>query len=747
MRILVMLLALAAAGTTGSSARADDGISGEASVGGSYSGADQDNAKFREYWYDMHSAFAVFPRVRVEYDATVGDADLYVDGGLNGRSGIEGRSTDGDADIEAGARGLFRVSGSYKRIGHNFAYGARSLYGGIGTGELHFNDPNLQPTMTAVSATYYKVSTLNRFVDSAESVNLGLRRDTVTLGVDMTALSPVTAGVTFSGEQRVGSRPFWSSFGMGNAVEIAEPIDYCTLNIGARVGYADTVPVFGGVPLSAEVGGAHSGFQNNIPNVVFDNPGGTVSMSNTYSGLPASGSNSLEPSNYADSISMGLGVGLPYRMRLSGHATVARLVQNSALPAMTVNPNLPFTPPSQTRAEMRVINSLLDGALTMNPVDRVHLKLRYNYRSHGNRSPDFYAPQIVNYDSSMAGSATAQSVSYIERTLEFEQAFDVSRHTRVTSTFEHERSTFVNGSSPLITQNSFKLAVDTMVFDTANVRVSGLHAARESAYPDYSLANAELPWMRKYYAADRNRDEVVLMTSVPVADDVDVSIEHVEGLDDYLHSEFGLQKDRHQASTLDVSYEAGGGVVVSTYYTQEQYATSQRSRQWNPDSGTTSGVGNPYSSSPAPEDPSNWTLDSTTVVRTFGMRSDVPIVAGKVVARIEGGATIANGRLDYSSVLSSTPVDATPFLPNDVAASDDSKAVNAGVSVRYQVTRMIWAALAYRYDLWKFQDDLLDGYTQVAVNGAGAYNGMVSMGTFGKNYEVHTVMLTVGMAF
>jgi hypothetical protein len=204
---------------------------------------------------------------------------------------------------------------------------------------------------------------------------------------------------------------------------------------------------------------------------------------------------------------------------------------------------------------------------------------------------------------------------------------------------------------------------------------------------------------------------------------------------------------------VDISYEAGEGVTLTTFVTQEQYATTQQSRQWNPDSVSgsgvvTPGVGNPYSSAPSPADPSNWTLDSTTVVRTIGMRTDIRLVPDRLSMRIEGGATATNGRLDYSSVLSTTtPADANMWIPNDVLSSDETRSANAGLSFRYQVTKTIWGMLAYRYDLRRIRDDLRDGYTPVAVNWAGAYNGLLAMGTFTKDYEVHTVYAQVGMTF
>ena len=64
------LISLAAIGILAAAAPvlAADGLSGDASLGASYSGRDQGSAKFREYWYDMHSMFALAPVGHVRYE-------------------------------------------------------------------------------------------------------------------------------------------------------------------------------------------------------------------------------------------------------------------------------------------------------------------------------------------------------------------------------------------------------------------------------------------------------------------------------------------------------------------------------------------------------------------------------------------------------------------------------------------------------------------------------------------------------
>jgi len=739
------LISLAAIGilTAAGTARAEDGgFSGQASLGAAVNTGDKDTAKFREYWYDMHSMFSLAPEAHVRYEFPSGGDAYFIDGVLVGESGLQDRSTDGNASLEAGSYGLFKVKGEFTRIGHNFAFGAKSLYSGIGTGTLTLPD-SMQQTMQNINDSNARAAALTTFDNAlANPVDLMLRRDQVKAGIELQAMAPFTFNVDFAGEQRRGERPYGANFGFSNAIEIAEPIDYDTVNVTARASYADVIKAGRDIPLSADVALTHSDFMNNIPSVYFENP---LRWTDSPNGAaPAAGRNALPPSNQANTVIANFNTKLPYSLGLSGHATLSRLDQNAPFIPQTTNSFLAPQPLFRQSAEANVDNSFVAGALTMQPVNRLGLKVAYSYREHKNNTPEYMTPQVVNYDSALAASSTAEVVSSIERVAEFEQVLEVANRTHITTAFENEHSTFIGGSSSMMNENSFKLSVDTQALDWLSARVSALHAVRDSDYPDYTAADGELPWMRKYYAAARDRDQVVVMTSIAAAENLDITLQHIQGLDDYTQSEFGLQKDQHQASTVDVSYDPGDGVSVSTFFSQESYLTHQRSRQWNP-----GGVGDPYGASPGIEDPSNWTVDSTTVINTIGMSTSMQLIPDKLSAQLQGTASAANGKLEFTSPLSSTlaAVDNVAFYPQDFPTSDNTKWVSAGMSLTYQITKSIAATLAYRYDFWKITNALLDGYTPVAMNGTGGYNSLLSMDTMYENYSVHTLFARISTTF
>jgi len=338
--------------------------------------------------------------------------------------------------------------------------------------------------------------------------------------------------------------------------------------------------------------------------------------------------------------------------------------------------------------------------------------------------------------------------------VEAEQVFDLGRRSHLITAYENERESFTNGSSPLMTQNLVKVAVDTRMIEWASIRVSGEHAVRDSAYPNYSEAEGELPWSRKFYAAARDRDKVVVISTFTAVEGWDLTLHHTQAVDTYPESKFGLQRDERRASTLDLTWSPDETVTVNTYYTLEAYRLFQKSRQWTP----SGGAGDPYSKAPGEEDPGNWTADVTTVINTVGMASDFSIIPERLTARLEGAGSVNHGAVDFDSPVgalnggsagATAIADSNAFLPIDIPNVDSSRTLNAGLSLAYRITKALVVTVGYRYDLWQYKDDLLNDSlpTPVLTNFTGMYGNLLTLGNIPQNYEVHTAYAKVSATF
>lgn len=758
----LVTLVIGVLAVAGSSARAVEGLSGSAAVTGAVSGKDEQSPKFREYWYDMRSGFGLSPELTARYEATLGGLPIYADGEINGRTGILKRSTEGDAGVDVGSYGIFKVYGSFERIGHQFAHDAKTLYDGLGTDRMTLNDASFRSAQEQTTVSNARTALLWKAEETARIVDIGLRRDIVKAGVDLAALEPFTVSINFDGEQRRGARPFGALFGSSpgamSVVEVAEPINYDTANVSARIGYAGELPVVN-VPLAADVSAGISNFTNNFESLSIDNP---FILTDSKTGGPAMGRWALAPSNSANTVGANLSTVLPGHVGVAGHASISTLTQNEEL--------LPFTSNSifatiysdmvfpRTTADAKVVNSLYKGSVSYSPVSRLHLMASLSQRQHDNQTEEFVPARVVVGDTATQLNNSSEYVQFTTRQVEVEQVIDLGHRSHLITAFENEHETFTDGSSPLMSQNLFKVAVDTRAIDWASIRVSGSHAVRDSAYPNYTSADGELPWNRKFYAAARDRDQMVVMTTLSVIENTDISLQHTQGTDNYPQTEFGLQKEDHQASTVDVTYSPDPTLTVNSFYTMESYRLHQRSRQWNP-SGATPGTGDPYGqifpwNNPGVESPSNWDADATTVINTIGLSTDMQLVPDRLTAHLEGTGSVTRGRVDFSSMTwtaatTTTPFDNNAFIPADFPNVDSSRSLSAGLSLACVIIKSVVGTLGYRYDLWEYQDDLLkDAFPMpIATNPVRGYNNLITMGIIPRNYEVHTVYAKVSTNF
>ena len=122
-----------------------------------------------------------------------------------------------NVDLTSQTFGLYKFDFGFQRMGHVFAYGVKSVFDGVGTGNL-----TLKPGWDPLPAA--NVLALQLADAQANSVDLLLRRDKLGADLDLDMFWPLDLNLGFTWENRQGARPFGGSLGFGAPVEIAEPI-------------------------------------------------------------------------------------------------------------------------------------------------------------------------------------------------------------------------------------------------------------------------------------------------------------------------------------------------------------------------------------------------------------------------------------------------------------------------------------------------------------------------------------------
>jgi hypothetical protein len=280
--------------------------------------------------------------------------------------------------------GKLSLDASYSEIQRTYSSGSRTLFSGIGTGNLTIPETFRQGAEDAAGAPNAPLASaaLKSYMEAALAngtvFDLQTHRKNLGAALDYTLLPGLTLSVTGRNEQRDGTRPFgfgtyirrqalsgipgtgannfWRETVEARGVELIEPLDYETTEFGATLAFAKN-----GNSFSAGV--FQSEFRNDITALYFDNPfeagpgrasatifdpksdqePGAPNGNNQLRGLVARSSMQLAPNNDYQRAFGTVSLKLPHSTRVN--ATVARGIfkQNDPFMPYAENPFVVFS--------------------------------------------------------------------------------------------------------------------------------------------------------------------------------------------------------------------------------------------------------------------------------------------------------------------------------------------------------------------------------------------------------------------
>jgi MtrB/PioB family decaheme-associated outer membrane protein len=166
--------------------------------------------------------------------------------------------------VQFGRYNDWKVTASYDGTPQVFTTNYRSLWNGLGTGNMALG--SLTPGGTTNAATTQ--THIQDALAATDASTLEVVRKKAGVRLDMRISDAWKAYAAVTDERRTGSKPFGAVFGGGGGggnVEIAEPIDYTTQDFVAGFQFSDPVSSFN---LSASA----SFFRNGIDTFTFENP-------------------------------------------------------------------------------------------------------------------------------------------------------------------------------------------------------------------------------------------------------------------------------------------------------------------------------------------------------------------------------------------------------------------------------------------------------------------------------------------
>ncbi len=137
-----------------------------------------------------------------------------------------------------------------------------------------------------------------------------------------------------------------------------------------------------------------------------------------------------------------------------------------------------------------------------------------------------------------------------------------------TSVYGYLQQTGLTGFGPLLGYPTTPLTGDAAIFSpNNNIVPQSLYGSRDNL--------ADLPGLRRYNLADRNRDRLRFSMDWDATDRLSLLGNFEYDRDDYLHSVYGLQNASAWTAGIDGSYALSNRLTISGFYTHE----NQRARQ------------------------------------------------------------------------------------------------------------------------------------------------------------------------
>lgn len=745
------------------------GVSGEIGViARSVDGA-RESAKFEEY-RDIPEGLA-------------GDARLHysTEGGYFLDLRADGIAQDDQfLGVQGGKYGKYKIELIYDKIPHRFVYDARTLYTGVGTGDLVISNA-IKTNLQNSTSTTDVANRVRDFLTSASTVDLQLIRKTGKGNFELMAFDPFNFRLELSRENRTGTRPFSGTFGFGNSINLPEPIDYDTTQLRLIGEYARN-------PWYVNATYYLSVFENHIGTLRFDNPfritDSTAANAYTLSfqGGPSKGLIDLYPNNTFHNVSLSAAYkALPLKSTISATASWGWMRQDDDLVPYTTNtamsagavsgvPGVPVpfnafdigTLPAR-KFDGKVNTSLYHLLLTSRPLNFMNVKARYRYYSYENKSELISFPGHNRMDAVWEPEHENNiPTSYTKQTAAADLGFDIFKGTRFTLGYAYENTDRTNREGQKQDDNTIKGTLDTKPLAWLDLRASyekswrtvnynfripfvATHLSAPEEAEEFIQAGTpvpQLPFLRKFDQTDRKRDRVQLLATVSPLDSLTLSGSFIYSKDDFNESPFGLRENDYYAYSLEADYALWQRVNLFALYSYEVYKSKGRARQWTPGA-----IGDPFGSEPGLSSNSNWDFEPQDRVHTLRGGFSVAVIPKKLDFKLVYTYVKADGKVSFSSPLGTTANDNNPFLPLNFDEVDNSILQNLEGAVRYNIYKGLSITLGYMWERLKVEDFNLRGFTHVPVTPAGVYQAALLMAPPASGYNVHVIYSRLAYSF
>jgi hypothetical protein len=645
---------------------------------------------------------------------------------------------DQDLTMDGGAAGLFQWSMLYDETPHTYAFGARSLYSGVGSNTLTIANGIRRDLQNSTSIADAAAKLSGYVSQGAQSIDEALRRQKVSGDFTLVATYPFVAKASFSNESRDGVRPWSGSFGFGEFVEVPWPVKYDTRELRVTGEWAKPE---GRIYASGSY--RLSDFVDHYGSLTFDNPLRVTDSANvlgSYDGGPAAGRIALYPSNLYHEASGTLVVKkLPMNGTLNALVSFGFMRQNEPLIPYSTNTSDVLTSASglsfnatdpaglpRSTAETSMNTQTVHVQWTGEPFKKVRLTGQYRLSKLDNHETPLTFSSFVREDQDPRPADTpgalfrALPIAYATQTATGEASYNFSRDSRIGLAYTFGRTTRDFREVAWMNDNKVKASFDTRQFGPVELKSWYQFTTRSTApylFNQYnvvqgdSLAIPNLPYLRKFDEAPYHRHEAQGMVTWHLTDAASLSGHGEYIATNFTESPAGVLWDRRQVYGVDFSYTPTDRVSLFADAGFERTRYEQASRQWFP----FSDVGNPFTGDTGLLSNSNWTATPRDHYYSAGLGLDVFLIEQKLRLTAQYTFSKSAGRQDYTSPLGTPANDLNPFVPLPFTEVDNTVWHTFNPELEYKWSRALSLAAGYHYEKWTIHDYNYNGVSSVVA--------------------------------
>ncbi|MEW6368221.1 MAG: MtrB/PioB family decaheme-associated outer membrane protein [Acidobacteriota bacterium] len=644
----------------------------------------------------------------------------------------------GHYTLDYGKSGLYNLSVDYRKIPHLFSKDGITMWSELEPGRWRVADSiqkaiqDLNPYDPAdplyAGALQRQRAFISSMINTGHDQSLELMRDRGSIGLDVTPSAAWTYGFEYFRENRKGYRPLGTAFGFSWVTELPEHLDNNTQNMRADVQYAKN-----GTTLEAAYN--VSLFRNDLDSIVWDNPyrydDRTYSAAYSNGDGTSTGRAALPPDNAAHTLSFSAGKKLGSRSRLNGSFSYGIWKDDVTLLPFTINTSIetPDLPASTFKGDLRNISANVNFNTRFGSGGSFTAK--YRLYDQSNKSSQYTWTEYVRFDQVIEefpeeeeGGFENELRAFRTQDIDLDVGWELTDRLNLHAAYKFNRMGREHRDVAKADTNSFKTSLDAKAADWATIRFSYEYARRR--FDEYELEGTyKVVHLYRFDEANLNRNLVRLLAQLSPNEKLSFGADASYGNDDYLATEFGLQKAERFNAGVDMSYSFAENALLNLWYDHTDIDMDQKGRQ----SGST----------PSTDPRNDWTAGISDKFDTVGAGFVTDLKKDVVKWDINLRYAAADGKVDLFS-----PPGGTPDVAKSIPNAGITDLLSAKTSFAFALFKTAKLGLGYgfeKYTIDDYQENLIRA--DLLANVGTVSPGMTTLNAIQPDYQYQMGWVTL----